>query len=247
MKIEKEEILFLNSKISEKNLSDLQKNYLQVLLQERSIEKTFLFYLRQGWLINFHEFYDLLKILLDQKAVRNLNFYHAFNQEQRFSFSGDFTQVESKVSSEVNLKEKMFFKSLPAPVLELFKKNSQFIEVPERSILIREGTLTREMYLNIEGQLGVYKSHEGKKVRIADLNSGSVFGESSFLWNTQRSADIVTLTKCRLVKFHYNEKDFAPLIQHQLAEKSHVRFWALHAFMKSSLLKDLFPRTMSTN
>lgn len=239
MKIEKEEILFLESRIVAKPLNDLQKNYLQILMQERTIEKTFLYYLRQGWLINFHEFYNLIKTLLEQKSIRNLNFYHAFAEDQKVVSSNDFHENESQSSSSIDLSEKVFFKSLPEEVLALFKKNSRVIEVPERSILIREGTLTRDMYLNIEGQLAVFKSREGKKVRIADLNAGSVFGEAGFLWNTPRSADIVSLSRCQLLRFQYSESDFSSSIQTQMAEKSQVRFWALHAFMQSSLLRDL--------
>ncbi len=238
MKIENEEILFLDARLTNLKLNDLQKNYLQVLLQERSIEKTFLFYLKQGWLINFNEFYHLIESLLQLKAIRNLNFYHAF-QQKTSPLNKDFESQKSNTTFGINLEEKNFFRHLPTAALQAFKKNSQGIEVPERSLLIRENETSREMYYVADGELAVYKSRNGQKVRIATLSAGSLFGEASFMWGAARTADIVTLTKCRLIRFSYKESDFSDLIQKDLAQKNQIRFWALHAFMKSPLLKEL--------
>lgn len=241
MKIEKEEILFLESRLPRLRLNELQVNYLQILLQEKTIEKTFLFYLRQGWLINFNEFHGLLKNLVKERALHNLNFYPLFDENN--SQSSNFQRKENLETNETpsmpNFEEKLFFKNLGSEALVAFKKNSQSIQVPEKSLLIREGDQTRDLFVVLEGKLSIYKTRGRQKIRIADLEPGSVFGEASFLWGAPRSADVVTQTASRLLRFKYNENDFSNLIQTDLAQKNQIRFWALHALMKSPVLRDL--------
>ncbi len=243
MKIESEEILFVESRLSQLKLTDLQLNYLQVLLQQKTIEKTFLFYLRQGWLINFNEFYSLISKILQKKAIHNLNFYHIFDNrksnEEKSPYPLNSKTEKTSSSTNLALKEKPFFRNLSPEVFALFEKNSQVIDVPEKSLLIREGSLTREMYYLIEGKLAVYKTRGQQKIRIADLDPGSVFGEASFLWAAPRSADVVTQSNCKLLRINYNANDFADLIQSDLAQKNQIRFWELHAIMKSQILRDL--------
>jgi CRP-like cAMP-binding protein len=41
------------------------------------------------------------------------------------------------------------------------------------------------------------------------------------------------------VRFKYNENEFRNVIQNELAKSSQIRFWELHALMKSPLLKNL--------
>lgn len=239
MKIEREEVLFLESRFPRLCLNELQINYLQILLQEKTIEKTFLFYLRQGWLVNFNEFHGLLKSLIKEKAIHNLNFYHIFQEKPSFQSKKENFSSETMAVDSFNIEKKLFFKSLAPQVLNAFKKNAQLISVPEKSLLIREGDKTREMYLLLEGQLSVYKNRSQQKIRIVDLEPGAVFGEASFLWNATRTADVVTQTKSKIIRFNYNSNDFSHLIQSDLAEKNQIRFWAIHALMKSPILRDL--------
>ncbi len=243
MKIEKEEILFNGNNLTKLKLTDLQRNYLNILLIEKSIEKTFLFYLKQGWLINFNEFLGLLKNLASTKSIQNLNFYHFIADLTKLEKSGPqfSTHLATPVVKiqDLNLRQKIFFKSLPENIYSLFLKNAEIITVPKNSLLIREGDKNRDMYYLINGRAAVYKTRDQQKIRIADLTPECIFGEASFLWSSERTADVVSTTTCQLVRFKYNEQDFQNIIKNDLAQNSQIRFWELHALMKSPLLKNL--------
>jgi len=242
VKIEKEEILFHETNFPRRGLSELQLNYLQVLTQQKTIEKTFLFYLSQGWLVNFNEFFDLVQFLLKHKAIRNLNFYHIFNSQNQLDkgfFEKLFEPAQAESAMPFRLEEQAFFRSLTPQVIALLKKNAKVITVPQHSLITREGGTSREMYFVLEGKLGIFKNRANHKVRVADLEPGCVFGEASFLWQSARTADVVSLVPTKLIRFEYNEHDFAELIRKDIAVQSQVRFWALHAMMKSDLLRDL--------
>lgn len=243
MKIEQEEIIFERNNLTSLQLTELQKNYLNILLVEKTIEKTFLFYLQQGWLINFNEFLSLLKSLASTKSIHNLNFYHFITNLSKHDQSTPQFPHNSTISSlkiqNLNLREKIFFRSLPENIYALFLKNAEIIEVPKNSLLIREGDRTRDMYYLINGKAAVYKTKDQQKIRIADITPECVFGEANFLWSSERTADVVSATNCQLVRFKYSESDFKNIINADLAKSSQIRFWELHALMKSPLLKNI--------
>jgi CRP/FNR family cyclic AMP-dependent transcriptional regulator len=63
------------------------------------------------------------------------------------------------------------------------------------SILVREGERSRKMFVIREGKARVYKTYLNKRVTLAILGKGEVFGELSFFDAEPRSASVETLTE----------------------------------------------------
>jgi len=248
LKIEREEIFFYEPNLQQLHLTELQKNYLNTLIQEKTVEKCFHFYLKQGWLINFNELYSLLLLLLKHKAIRNLNFYHVLNADltqKKGFFDQLFDQKPTFSQKNFELSEQAFFRNLSPNVLTLLKKNSSIISAPANSLILRENGTSREMYFVLQGSLSVFKKtlHGGRE-KVAEIEMGCVFGEASFFWKAPRGADVVSSTDVQLIRFDYRPEDFDQLIRADVAFKNQVRFWALHAVVKSPILSSLPAETI---
>ena len=69
----------------------------------------------------------------------------------------------------------------------------------DREIVVREGEESREMFVIRDGQVEIYKQHEGREMRLALLTRGSFFGEMSLLEGLPRSASARSVGNSRLV------------------------------------------------
>lgn len=61
-------------------------------------------------------------------------------------------------------------------------------------LLIRENDTSRKMFILKEGKVRVFKNYLGKKVTLAQLGPGEVFGELSFFDAEPRSASVEAIT-----------------------------------------------------
>lgn len=79
-----------------------------------------------------------------------------------------------------------------APVLErhFFPKGSAIMQQGER------GTVA---YLVLSGTVGIYTENEGKRIDIATLDAGEVFGEMALFSNLPRNASAMAKTDCNLM------------------------------------------------
>jgi CRP-like cAMP-binding protein len=68
------------------------------------------------------------------------------------------------------------------------------------AVVFREGDVSREVYIVLQGRLSVTKSVEGRSTAVAELAEHSVFGEMSLLDSHPRSATVTALTECRVVE-----------------------------------------------
>jgi CRP-like cAMP-binding protein len=226
-------------------LSDLQKDYLKVLIKEKSIENVFNFYIQQGWLINFSQFFGLVEVLLSQKAIKNHDFYYYFRNyivendslfDKMFSVLTPKPQVKPQPFSFSSLP---FFRTLDPRIIQIFKENAKYFTIPENAIVLRQGDKSRDLYLVKKGRLAVYKKTGQQRVKISEIVENSVFGEGGFFLDVPRGADVVSLTPCEIIQIPFRHDLFEEKIKKEAAKSLQTRFWAMHAFLKSEFLKDM--------
>ncbi|MBF0314001.1 MAG: cyclic nucleotide-binding domain-containing protein [Oligoflexia bacterium] len=68
--------------------------------------------------------------------------------------------------------------------------------------IIAENDESRKMFIIGKGQVRVFKSYLGRKIALAVLGSGEIFGELSFLDGEPRSASVEALTDVALVEIN---------------------------------------------
>lgn len=69
--------------------------------------------------------------------------------------------------------------------------------------LFREGDKPEFLYIIKTGTVSIRKSHAGKELEIAKLNSGEVLGELSFFDREPRSASAIAVTDLELVQLDF--------------------------------------------
>ncbi len=74
-------------------------------------------------------------------------------------------------------------------VAEKILKHSRFKHVPENSRIIKEGSKSKDFYVLLAGEVGVYRQDEC----LATMGPLSVFGESAAIFDKVRNADVITL------------------------------------------------------
>ncbi|NUM59159.1 MAG: cyclic nucleotide-binding domain-containing protein [Bdellovibrionaceae bacterium] len=240
MNIEKIEIKFNVQPLSLIPLNRLQKDYLDVLIREKSIANLVRFYYRQGWLVHFNDLYILVFNLTNAHVILNPEFPEYF---KKLVIKNDFKKfhlAQASVVKEVEFKQVHslpFFRSLKSEVFEFLMKNSKVYEYPAYSLLIEQGTNERDMYTLLEGTAGIYKRNsQGDRFCVASLVPGCLFGEYGFFLNEPRLADVVALSKVKVLKIEYQANIFDTWINKQVAENLKHRFWIIHGIMKSNIL-----------
>jgi CRP-like cAMP-binding protein len=93
------------------------------------------------------------------------------------------------------------FGALPERVLEELAEELQVVEVPAGTYVFREGETASCMFVLVQGDVDVLKkSRAGLDSRVAVLGPGDWFGEMSIIDVQPRSATVLTVSPCRLVK-----------------------------------------------
>jgi len=98
------------------------------------------------------------------------------------------------------------FASLPRPQFDLLVRNTDIVEVPAGTELIREGESGREFFAIAEGEVEI--SQEGRP--IATEQAGDVFGELALLHGIPRTATVTTTAFSRL--FVLDSRTFRSLL-----------------------------------
>lgn len=71
--------------------------------------------------------------------------------------------------------------------------------VPAGTLIIKQGEQGNCAYLIQSGHVRVYTEHDGKRVELAKLGSGQIFGEMALIFNENRSASVSALEDCNLI------------------------------------------------
>ena len=86
---------------------------------------------------------------------------------------------------------------------EVFKR-FRLVKVPEKTLLFKEGDSPSSLYMIKNGEVEIFTQNlQGRKVCLAALRSGNIFGEISLLFNkprmayakTTRPSELLELTK----------------------------------------------------
>jgi hypothetical protein len=97
--------------------------------------------------------------------------------------------------------------------LQRFAEFMEVEEVPQWSVIVRQGDPGNTMYLILQGELRVRINVNGKETTLATLTIGEFFGDISLFDNGPRSADVVANTDSVVAKLSSNAVS-------QLAEKA---------------------------
>lgn len=246
MKIEKEVVHFESQFAGLPDLTDLQKLYLQILQGGKSIEGVVHHFLQQGWLVNFVEFAELMEKLVTAKAVRNPSFYAYFDRMKPATEKSLWNKIinlespESTMGSLRSYKELPFFRSLEPQLSDFLLSKATIHHVPPKALICRQGETTRDLFVILKGTAGVYKPHQqGGKYLVASLSDHAAFGEGAFLLGQPRSADVISMTDCRILRVPCLPEIFDRYLKKEKAQGLQYRFWVQHALLNSPLLKEV--------
>jgi predicted RND superfamily exporter protein len=81
---------------------------------------------------------------------------------------------------------------------------SELSEYRNGECLIEQGTVGRNMYIIVGGQVEIVRRGEGGEQRLAVLNPGEVFGEIGFVHEAYRTADVRALGAVSVLRFDHN-------------------------------------------
>ncbi len=246
MKIEKEVVQFEAQFAMLSGISDLQKLYLQILQGGKSIEAVVDHFLKQGWLVNFSELFDLVTRLVAAKAIRNPSFYQYFEkmkptpEKSIWNNIVDLNLTSSPVTSMRMMRDLPFFRSLEPQLSEYLLSKASIHHVPPKSLLCRQGDLSRDLYVILKGTAGVYKSHiQGGKYLIATLADNAAFGEGAFLLGHPRTADVISLSDSKILRVPCMPEIFDRFLNKEKAQSLQYRFWVQHALLNSATFKEM--------
>ena len=93
-----------------------------------------------------------------------------------------------------------YFADLDDALLEAVCTETDQVQVTKGTTIIEEGTHSEEMYVIVEGLLGVTKLSGDRQVELARLGPGEVVGEIALLDNAPRTATVIAETDSLLVR-----------------------------------------------
>ncbi len=113
--------------------------------------------------------------------------------------------------------------------MEIFLDNCHQKEYPAKSIIIKEGDPSTDLYYIVEGSVSVIvEDVKGREIVLAYLNPGDFFGEIG-LFDDQhkRSAFVRAKTKCEIAKVSYEHlkslQSIFPVILFNIASQLAIR------------------------
>lgn len=236
MRIEKEVLKFLGP-INSLKISDLQKQYMSILTQGQSIESTVDFFLKQGWLVNFSELFDLLEKLVKEKMINNKNVVNYFEESEKVT-SGifDFLGIANSAKKTIAKPEAElpFFRSLNPQLRNLLLAKAYTLQLKPNTLICKANDTSRDLFVLTRGEAKVYRPTSANNHQlVATLDQGSVFGEAAFLLGQPRTASIVTIADCEILVVPYLPEVLDNKINLDAAKSLQHRFWLYHALQKS--------------
>jgi CRP-like cAMP-binding protein len=245
MKIEQEILHFDPNFRTLPGLTDLQKLYLQILQGGKSIEGVIHHFLQQGWLVNFSELADLVESIVAAKGVRNPSLIQYIDRMKPVAERSLWNSIinldlaQAPTSSRL-YKELPFFRSLEPQLADFLLSKATIHHLAPKSLICRQGETTRDLFVMLKGTAGVYKSHQqGGKYLIATIGDNAAFGEGAFLLGQPRSADVITMSDCRVLRVPCLPEIFDRFLKKDKAQGLQFRFWVQHALLNSPLFKEV--------
>ena len=85
------------------------------------------------------------------------------------------------------------------------ERNEREVAFEAGQLIVRENKLNKKMYIILSGKVRVFKTYMNRKVTLAVLGQGEIFGELSFFDAAPRSASVEALVSCRLLEIDGDE------------------------------------------
>ncbi|MBX7231681.1 MAG: cyclic nucleotide-binding domain-containing protein [Bdellovibrionales bacterium] len=217
-------------------ITPFQAQYLNLLMKGKTISEVVLSFLSEGWLIRFGELYELLQRLAKENSIISPKWSH-------LSGEGEF---QFKTSSEIHyrnedvlglLKKAPFFSSLSEDLLKLFARHGQIYDTPAYVQLCTQGQKTRDLFLLVSGEAGVFRQDQGSRKLVVKLKAPTVFGEGGFFLEQPRATDVITTAPAKVIRIVFHEK-FSQVMNQEKARSLQQRFWLLHALSNSEIFKN---------
>ncbi len=80
---------------------------------------------------------------------------------------------------------------------------SELHEFDTGDMLVKQGTIGRDMYLILSGEVDVIRRDDDESRTLAILKPGQIFGEIGYIRETERTADVVAKDKVSALRFDY--------------------------------------------
>jgi len=110
------------------------------------------------------------------------------------------------------------FQRVPPANLQAMFMRLQEVSAQPGEVIVKQGAEGDYFYVIVEGRCLVTREPpSGKAVRLAELESGNVFGEEALIADETRNATITALTPCRLMRLA--KQDFRTLLDEPLSRR----------------------------
>jgi len=225
-------------------LSDLQKQYLADLRSQNSIQAMTQRYLANGWLVNFHILYDLVAMLATHHWILNQSvkdYFLKLQLQDSKARSEKTPMVPKKSDARIvmqNLTQLPFFRSLQKELSEFLLSQAYINTYSAESYVCNAGESSRDLYVLLKGELGIYTQAATFKQFISILSESSVFGEAGFLLGEKRTADVIALKASEVLVIPYQAEVLDRFLNREKAQSLQQRFWVQHALLKSDFFKN---------
>ncbi|MFZ3228963.1 MAG: cyclic nucleotide-binding domain-containing protein [Pseudobdellovibrio sp.] len=251
MKIEASPVQFHPACQFEKlKLSPLQVQYLIFLRMNKSIYELVQHNLKNGMLVSFSELYLLIELLANHHWIINPEIKDYFDNQKiddtkksfHFSSTTDTEPSSKKTKSDYQqFMELPFFRSLDPKLSEFLFQSARKYQLISNTFICNAKTNSRNLFVLLNGQAGIYKTNGNVKQMIALLNRSAVFGEAGFLLDQPRTADVLTTKDSEILMVPYNAHVLDPYLNKEKATQLQYRFWVQHALLHSEMFKNIPP------
>lgn len=110
------------------------------------------------------------------------------------------------------------FQLVPPSNLQAMFMRMQEVQVQPGTVIVKQGDAGDFFYVMMSGRCIVTREQPNQKaVRLAELDSGSCFGEEALISDAQRNASVTALTRCKLMRL--SKDDFRKLLNEPLARR----------------------------
>jgi len=93
------------------------------------------------------------------------------------------------------------FKFMDEEGRERLLEKAERVSYQPGEVVVREGDPGDALYMVLAGEVRVYTTREGQEVDLANLGHGACFGEVALLSGRQRTATVMALTPCTVLRF----------------------------------------------
>ncbi len=117
---------------------------------------------------------------------------------------------ESKVEL---LRNASIFAKLREFELDIIAKYSEYVQVPEKTIVFKQGNPAAHMFIVDQGEVSITRSLMDEETILAEVIQGESFGELDVLEGSSYSATAVTLQNSVMLCFPHKGKTFADILE----------------------------------